>query len=75
MALEIGSGLALIGAGIAMGVAGLGTRIAQSQTGAAAVGATAEDPKMFGRGIVLMVIPETVVILGFVIAFLLLSKA
>ncbi len=73
-ATATGAGLALIGAGLAMGISGLGTGIAQSQTGAAAVGATAEDPKMFGRGIVLMVIPETVVILGFVIAFLLLSK-
>ncbi len=73
-ATATGAGLALIGAGIAMGLSGLGTGVAQSQTGAAAVGATAEDPKMFGRGIVLMVIPETVVILGFVIAFLLLSK-
>jgi len=69
-----GAGLALIGAGLAIGIAGLGTGIAQGQTGAAAVGATAEDPKMFVRGIVLMVIPETVVILGFVIAFLLLGK-
>ena len=69
-----GAGLALIGAGLAIGIAGLGTGIAQGQTGAAAVGATAEDPKMFVSGIVLMVIPETVVILGFVIAFLLLGK-
>ncbi len=69
-----GAGLALIGAGLAIGLAGLGTGIAQSQTGAAAVGATAEDPKMFIRGIVLMAIPETVVILGFVVAFLLLGK-
>lgn len=69
-----GAGLALIGAGLAIGIAGLGTGIAQGQTGAAAVGATAEDPKMFVKGIVFMVVPETVVILGFVIAFLLLGK-
>jgi V/A-type H+-transporting ATPase subunit K len=70
----VGAGLALIGAGIAIGVAGLGTGIAQAQIGAAAVGATAEDPKMFGRGMILMVLPETIVILGFVVAFLLLGK-
>jgi len=74
MAMDIGTGLALIGAGLAIGIAGLGTGVAQGQTGAAAVGATAEDPKMFGRGLILMVIPETIVILGFVVAFLLLSK-
>jgi len=67
--------MALIGAGIAIGAAGIGTGIAQSQIGAAAVGATAEDPKMFGRGIILLVLPETIVILGFVIAILLWLKS
>lgn len=73
--MDIGTGLALIGAGIAVGVAGLGTGVAQSQVGAAAVGATAENPKMFVRGMILMVIPETIVIFGLAIAFLLLGKA
>ncbi len=74
MAMDIGTGLALIGAGIAIGVAGLGTGVAQAQIGAAAVGATAEDPKMFGKGLTLMVLPETIVIFGFVVAFLLMGK-
>jgi len=66
-------GLAMIGAGIAIGVAGLGTGVAQGQVGAAAVGATAENPKMFGKGMILMVLPETIVILGFVVAFLIMN--
>ncbi len=73
--MDIGTGLALVGAGIAIGVAGLGTGVAQGQVGAAAVGATAEDPKMFVRGMIFMVLPETIVILGFVIAFFLFGKA
>jgi V/A-type H+-transporting ATPase subunit K len=73
--MDIGTGLALVGAGIAIGVAGLGTGVAQGQVGAAAVGATAEDPKMFVRGMIFMVLPETIVILGFVIAFFLYGKA
>lgn len=73
--MDPGTGMALIGAGIAIGAAGIGTGIAQSQIGAAAVGATAEDPKMFGRGIILLVLPETIVILGFVIAILLWLKS
>ncbi len=68
------TGMALLGAGIAIGAAGIGTGIAQGQVGAAAVGATAEDPKMFGKGMILMVLPETIVILGFVVAFLLMNK-
>jgi V/A-type H+-transporting ATPase subunit K len=66
-------GLAMIGAGIAIGIAGLGTGVAQGQVGAAAVGATAEDPKMFGKGMIMMVLPETIVILGFVVAFLIMN--
>jgi V/A-type H+-transporting ATPase subunit K len=69
--MDIGTGLALLGAGIAVGIAGLGTGVAQAQVGAAAVGATAEDPKMFGKGIIMFVLPETIVIFGFVVAILL----
>jgi len=65
------AGLIAVGAGLAIGLAGIGTGIAQQGAGAAAVGATAEDPKMFGKGIVFMALPETIVIFGLVIAFLL----
>jgi V/A-type H+-transporting ATPase subunit K len=70
MAVE--GSLAAIGAGLAVGLAGIGTGIAQSNIGAAAVGATAEDEKNFGKGLVLTVIPETIVIFGLVIAILLM---
>jgi V/A-type H+-transporting ATPase subunit K len=73
--MDLGTGMALVGAGIAIGLAGIGTGIAQSQVGAAAVGATAEDPKMFGKGLIMFVLPETIVILGFVIAILLWLKS
>ncbi len=66
-------GMAMVGAGIAIGAAGIGTGIAQGQIGAAAVGATAENPKMFGKGMILLVLPETIVILGFVVAYLIMG--
>ncbi len=72
MAIE--SGLMAIGAGLAVGLAGMGTGWAQHAIGAAAVGATAEDEKNFGKGLVLTVIPETIVIFGLVIAILLWLK-
>lgn len=50
--MDDGTGLMLIGAGIAVGVAGLATGLAQGQIGAAAVGATAENPKMMGKSVV-----------------------
>lgn len=69
MAVE--QGLMAIGAGLAVGLAGIGTGLAQYSIGAAAVGATAEDEKNFGKGLVLTVIPETIVIFGLVMAILL----
>ncbi|MCU0628463.1 MAG: ATPase [Methanoregulaceae archaeon] len=50
-----------IGAGIAFG-------LAQSKIGAAGAGTIAEKPETFGLMIILVAIPETLVILGFVVA-------
>lgn len=61
-----------LGAGLAIGLAGLGTGIAQSRIGAAGVGAIAEKPESLGVVIILLAIPETVVILGFVVAAIIL---
>ncbi len=68
----IGIGLIAIGAGISIGVAGMATARAQADIGAAAVGAVAEDPALFGKGLILTVIPETIVIFGLVVALILL---
>jgi V/A-type H+-transporting ATPase subunit K len=62
-----------IGAGLAVGLAGLGTGLAQSGVGAGGTGAMAEKPELFTNVLILFAIPETVVILGFVIGFLLLN--
>jgi V/A-type H+-transporting ATPase subunit K len=64
-------GLIAIGAGIAVGLAGLGSGLAEKDIGAAAIGAIAENEKLFGKGLILTVIPETIVIFGMVIAILL----
>jgi len=75
---SIGNGLKAlglaIGAGIAIAGAGLGTGRAQGAVGAAGAGAIAEKPESFGNILLLFAIPETIVILGFVVAFLLLNK-
>jgi V/A-type H+-transporting ATPase subunit K len=72
MALEgdVGSGLIAIGAGIAVGLAGLGSGMAEKDIGAAAVGAITEDASLFGKAMIYMVLPETIVIFGLVIAIL-----
>jgi V/A-type H+-transporting ATPase subunit K len=68
------AGIIAIGAGLAIGAAAIATAMAQKAIGAAAVGATAENDKMFGRGLIYMVLPETIVLFGLVIAFLLIQK-
>ena len=67
-------GLIAVGAGLAIGLAGLGTGIAQRDIGAAAVGATAEDAGFLGRSLIYVAIPETIVIFGLLIAFQLVGK-
>mgnify|MGYP001209219795 FL=1 len=66
------TGLMAIGAGLAIGLAALGTGLAQSRIGAAGAGALAEKPDLLGAIILLIAIPETVVILGFATAAMIL---
>ena len=61
-----------IGAALAVGLTALGTGLAQSKIGAAGAGAIAEKPELTGTVIILLAIPETMVILGFVIASMIL---
>ncbi len=65
-------GLVAIGAGLAVGLAGIGSGMAEKDIGAAAVGAIAEDRSLFGQALIFTVIPETIVIFGLVIAILLM---
>ncbi len=65
-------GMVAVGAGLAVGLAGIGAGLGEQGIGAAAVGAMAEDPDFFGRGLLMTVIPETIVIFGLVISFLLM---
>ena len=69
-----GVGGIAIGAGLAIGLAGLGTGIAQRDIGAAAVGATAENDSFLGKSLIYVAIPETIVIFGLLIAFQLVGK-
>jgi len=76
MTLEVAQasaeGFKAIGAGLAVGITGMATAIAQFAIGPAAVGATAENKETFGLVLILTVIPETIVIFGLVVALLLL---
>ncbi len=66
-------GLIAIGAGLAVGLTGIATGMSQRDIGAAAVGAMIEDESLFGKGLILTVIPETIVIFGLVLGILLFT--
>lgn len=65
-----GANLAAIGKGLAIGLGLLGTGMAQSAIGAAAVGAVAEDRRNFGTALIFFLIPETLAIFGLAFSFL-----
>lgn len=56
-------------AALAVGLAAFGAGYAERGIGAAAVGAIAEDRDMFGIGLIMTVLPETLVILALVVVF------
>ncbi|MHC4452380.1 MAG: ATPase [Planctomycetota bacterium] len=62
------TGLIALGAALAVGIAAIGTGYAQARIGSAGMGAMAEKPELAGRVILLVAIPETLVILGFAVA-------
>jgi V/A-type H+-transporting ATPase subunit K len=65
--------LVVLAAAAAIGVSALATAWVQSRVGSAGAGALAEKPELRGAVIVMLAIPETLVILGFVVAVLILT--
>ena len=59
-------------AALAMGLSALATGWAQARIGAAGAGALAEKPELTATVIIMVAIPETMAILGFVIAAMIL---
>ena len=68
------SGMIAIAAALAIGLCAIASAMAERDIGAAAVGAMAENENLFVKGLILTVIPETIVIFGLVISILLLGK-
>ncbi len=63
-------GLIAIGAALAIGISAIATAMAMGRIGSAGVGALVERPQAFGQILIYLVIVETIIIFGFVIAFL-----
>ena len=64
--------LTAVAAALAIGLSALATAWVQSRIGSAGTGVIAEKPELRGIVILMLAIPETLVILGFVVAMLLL---
>ncbi len=60
-------------AALAVGISAVATAWVQSRIGSAGAGALAEKPELRGIIIIMLAIPETLVILGFVVAVLILT--
>jgi len=69
--LSVGVGLVALGAAFAIGLSAIGVGIAMAAIGSAGAGVLAERPQAFGQILIYLVIPETLIIFGFVIAFFL----
>lgn len=61
-------------AALAVGIPAIATAMAQSKIGSAGAGTIAEKPETGGTIIILEAIPETMVILGFVVAVMLILQ-
>jgi V/A-type H+-transporting ATPase subunit K len=64
-----------LSAALAIGIPALATAWAQSRIGPAAAASLAEKPQLSTTVIILLAIPETMVILGFVVSILILLRA
>ncbi|MHB0979117.1 MAG: ATPase [Thermoleophilia bacterium] len=63
-----------LGAALAVGLTALATGWAQSKIGSAGAATIAEKPELTSTMIIMLAIPETMVILGFVVAVLILLR-
>jgi len=68
------AGSIAIGAGIAMAGSALATAWAQASIGSSIMGVVAEKPEEAMKLIVYMALPELIVLLGFVVAFLMIGQ-
>lgn len=75
MAVDLTVGLIAMSAAVAIGVSAIAAAWAEKEIAVAAIGAMAEKEELFGKGLILTVIPETLVIFGLVIAILILGLA
>ena len=71
---NLGLFFAILGAALAVGFAGIGSAKGVGLTGEAAAGLLSEKTDMFGKAIILQILPGTQGLYGFIVALVLLNK-
>ena len=69
------SDMIALAAAVAIGASAIATAWAEKEIGSSAVGAIAEKEGLFAKGLILTVIPETIIIFGLVVALQILGLA
>ncbi len=68
------NGMAYIGAAAATGLSCIGGGIAVGNAAPAAIGATSEDPKAFGKAIIFVALGEGIALYGMLISIMIISR-
>ena len=66
-------GLKYLAAGLCTGVASIGGGLALAAGIPAAIGATSEDPKAFGKALIFVALGETLALYGVIISFMIIN--
>lgn len=72
--ISTGAGLGYLGAALVTGMSALGAGIAVASAAPAAIGATSEDPKAFGKALIFVALGEGVALYGLLISILIINK-
>lgn len=74
-AVSAGSaGLGFLAAAISTGLGSIGCGVAVGNAAPAAIGAVAEEPKVFSKALIFVALGEGVALYGFLISFMILNK-
>lgn len=73
--VEITTSAVAISSAVAIAASAFAAALAEKNIAVAGIGAMAEKEELFGKVLILTVIPETIVLFGFVIAYLILGLA
>ena len=68
------AGMAYLAAALVTGLSGIGGGIAVAAGAPAAIGATSEDPKAFGKALIFVALGEGIALYGLLVSILILSK-